>query len=369
MRVAVVGLVLPVAACVPEEGPPADPCASPGAICTVLGIGGSLGFNGDGLTATETMLYWPTAVRFDPLGHLVVSDLNNFRVRRVEEDGTVGTILGTGFHLGSTEGVPATTSPVDFPIDFRFAADGTFYVLASHEARVLWVDDATIVHWIVGDGNYGYTGDGSDAKSAQLSEPAGLARADDGTLYVADTQNHCIRKVDPQGFISTLAGRGFAGFAGDGGPAEAALMNAPTGLTLDGSRLYVSDAGNHAIRVVDLATDTIERVAGNGAQGWSGDGGDALDATLSTPEAVAVDPEGRVWIADAGNNVLRRIDTDGTIATLAGTGEAGFAGDEGPAADATFSWPVDLQFDAAGDLYVADMVNGAVRVIRGAGAL
>ena len=231
-----------VAGC--DSAPVSEPdvCLAQGIICTSVGTG-RLGFNGDGLPAADTNLYWPQAVRFDREGRLVVADLNNFRVRRVETDGTVMTILGNGFHLASSEGLRATESPVDFPADVRFLPDGSYYVVAIHENRVLWVDTEAVVHVVIGDGNEGYTGDGAPARDAQLSGPSGMALADDGTLYVADTLNHAIRVVTPDGMINTLAGRGLPGFAGDGGPASGALLNNPTALTLDGDTLLVVGNG------------------------------------------------------------------------------------------------------------------------------
>lgn len=344
--------------------PEADPCAVDGVICTQVGTG-SMGFNGEGLAADASMLYWPSAARFDPDDRLVIADLNNYRVRRMEY-GQLVTILGNGFHLGSSEGLRATDTPVDFPIDVRFLPDGSFYVAATHEARILYVDTGGYLHHVVGDGNLGYTGDGGPARDARLSAASGIALDEDGTLYIADTENHCLRAVLPDGTIETLAGRGLPGFGGDGGDAAGALFDSPTGLTLDGTTLYVADTGNHVVRAIDLAEGTIRTVVGLGAQGWSGDGGPATQATLYSPESVAIAPDGSMWIADAGNNRLRRVTPDGIIETVAGTGEPGFAGDGGPAEDARFTYPTDVAFGPDGHLYVSDMANGAVRIIHGA---
>ncbi len=360
-------LALLFGACTPAEEDVPDPCAAIGVICTTVGTG-NLGFNGDGRPADETYFYWTQAVQFDLEGRLVVADMNNYRVRRVTDAGTVETLLGNGFHLSSTAGLRATDSPVDFPADIQFLPDGSFYVAAIHENRVLWVDTDSIVNVVIGDGNEGYTGDGRPAAKAQLAGPAGLALAEDGTLYVADTLNHVIRVVTTDGNINTLAGRGIAGYGGDGGPAIGALLHNPTGLALVGDTLYVADSFNHVIRAIDLVDDTIRTVVGNGARGYSGDGGDALSATLYAPEGVTLAPDDTLWVADSGNHALRRILADGTIETVAGNGLAAYTGDAGPCEDAELNYPVDLRFDDRGNLYLADMVNGAVRVIHGASA-
>lgn len=367
-RTTLVGSVLLLGACTgPDSGDPADPCAGTRVICTTAGTG-SLGFDGDGRDAAETMLYFPNAVSIAPDGALIISDMNNFRVRRVGADHVVSTILGNGFHLGSSEGLRAVDSPVDFPADVRFLPDGSYYVVAIHENRVLRVDLDGVVHHVVGDGNEAYTGDGGPATGARLAGPSGLALAEDGTLYISDTLNHAIRVVDPDGTIHTLAGRGIAGFGGDGGPAEGALLNNPTGLALSGDSLYVADSFNHAVRVIDLPAGTIRTVAGNGARGYAGDGGDALAASFYSPEGVAVSSDGDVWIADSGNNVIRVVGSDGTVSTVAGTGDPAYVGDGGPCEDASFQYPSDIRFDPEGNLIIADMVNGAVRLIHGAAA-
>lgn len=350
----------------PEGEDSASRCGEAGVVCTFAGVGGTLGYNGDGLPARESMLYWPTAVRFHPDGRVVIDDFNNWRIRAVEADGTLTTIAGDGEHLGSQDGVPATESSFDNPVDIRFAADGGFYVLPLHEARVAWVDPQGIVHHYAGNGYVGYAGDGGPAADAQLSEASGLALGDDGTLYIADTYNHAVRYVTPDGVIRTLAGRGLPGYAGDGGPLDGALFNQPGGIEVAGRTVYVADSENHVIRAIDLDAGTIDVVAGVGAAGYAGDGGPARSASLYRPQAAVPGPDGALWIADSGNNVIRRVAPDGTIETVAGDGTYRFAGDGGPATEASFGYPVELTFSPEGDLYVADMANGAVRILYGA---
>lgn len=351
-----------LSACAGVEGDSADPCTVAGNVCTVVGTGQS-GFNGDGLAPTETELYWPSAVRFNADGELLLADLNNFRVRTIGADGTMTTLVGTGEHLGSTDGAVATETPIDYPADIRFRDDGSYFVAAIHEGRVLHVDTEGVLHWYVGTGTLGYAGDGGLARDAQLSAASGIALDDDGTIYVADTENHCIRAVTAEGVIRTLSGRGLPGFAGDHGPAEGALLHRPTALEVAEGILYVADSGNHAIRAIDLASNTISTVAGLGVGGFDGDGGLATEALLQSPEGLTLGEDGTLWIADSLNNRIRHIDAAGIIRTVAGTGDYESSGDGVPALEASFAYPVDLAFHE-GDLYVSDMVGAVVRRVH-----
>lgn len=354
------------AGCDGPAGDSGDDCLTAGNICTLVGIGGSLGFNGEGLPAHESMLYWPTALRFAEDGRVYVADFNNWRIRELTADGLLRTVGGDGQHQGSKDGMLVGETSLDNPIDLRFLPDGSWFVLPLHEARVARVDAAGVLHHYVGTGFAGFGGDGGPAADAQLSEAAGIDVAADGTLYIADTYNHCIRYVTPDGTIHMLSGLGLPGYAGDGGPAEGALYSYPGAVHLHERSLYVADSENHVIRRIDLDRRTIETVAGLGAGGYTGDGGPATGATLSSPQDVIVGPDGALWIADSGNNVVRRVGADGVIETVAGDGEYRFAGDGGPAREASFGYPVDLVFDGAGTLYVSDMANGVVRFIPGA---
>lgn len=350
----------------PRRVPEGPDCATPGNVCTLAGVGGSMGYNGDGLPAEETLLYWPTGIRFGPDGQVMVADFNNWRIRELTAEGTLETVAGNGLHQGSQDGLPAIESSLDNPIDLRFLPDGSWFVLPLHEARVAWVDTAGILHHYAGNGIPGLSGDGGPAIDAQISEAWGMDVADDGTLYIADTYNHCIRYVTPDGIIHMLAGLGLPGYAGDGGPADAALFAYPGSVHLAGRSLYVADSENHVVRRIDLDAGTIETVAGSGASGYAGDGGPAVQASLSSPQSAILGPDGALWIADSGNNVVRRVGADGVIQTVAGDGASAFAGDGGPAIDASFAYPVDLEFGPDGTLYISDMANGAVRYIPGA---
>lgn len=212
---------------------------------------------------------------------------------------------------------------------------------------------------MAGTGDWGFAGDEGPATEAWLSEASGIAVKDD-VLYIADTDNNCLRAVGADGVIRAHAGTMEPGFVD--GPGAEARFRRPQRLYADGDWLYVADADNHAVRRVRLDTGDVETIAGTGEAGFDGDGGAATAARLRTPYGVYA-RDGVVWIADSGNNVIRRVDADGLIETIAGTGDEGYAGDGGAPLDATFAFPVDVTLDGDAVL-VADMKNGAVRRIR-----
>ncbi len=216
----------------------------------------------------------------------------------------------------------------------------------------------------------GYSGDGGPATEAQLDEPWDVAVDRRGNIYIADTKNHCIRKVDVRtGNISTIAGTGTAGYSGDGGSATAAELNSPFSVIVDGSgNVYIADSENNRIRRIDRA-GIISTIAGTGAESYGGDGGPAATAQLRGPRGVAVDGSGNVYIADTGNERIRRIDRAGIISTIAGTGVEAYGGDGGPAAAAQLDAPRGLTFDGAGNLYFADQWNERIRKIDASGII
>ncbi len=225
--------------------------------------------------------------------------------------------------------------------------------------------DERTIDTVAGDGTPGYNGDGRTATEAQLNAPSGAALDAEGNLYIADTSNHRIRRTDAAGNMTTVAGSGAQGYSGDGGPAVAAQLNAPSGVAVDAAgNLYIADTGNHRIRVVDAAGN-IDTVAGSGVQGYSGDGGLAVAAQLNAPSSVAVDTEDNyLYIADTGNQRIRKVDAAGNIDTVAGNGTQGFSGDGGPAVAAQLNAPSGVAVDAEGAyLYIADTGNQRIRKV------
>jgi DNA-binding beta-propeller fold protein YncE len=345
-----------------------DPCAEtvPGAVCFIAGTG-DRAFNGDGRAATATSFYFPSQARRGPDGLLYVMDMNNQRLRRIEADGTVSTIAGQGDHLGATLGVPATESPLENPIDFDFLPDGRIVFVSYHDPRVIVLDSDGTLQLIAGSGEPpipGFEGDGGPAVDARFRELSGIAIDPAGRIFVADSGARRIRMIE-NGVISTLAGTGLEGYAGDGGPATLADLNAPSAVALDAAgNLYVSDTGNCAIRRVAL-DGTIQTIAGIGEFGYAGDGGAATTAQFAHQEGLAVAPDGTLYVADRFNFRIRKIAPDGTITTLMGSGANGPT-DNGAMADEVKIGHVSrIQFDGDRGLLISDQTNSRVLELLG----
>lgn len=339
-----------------DTGEPPD-CESPGRICTVAGTG-DFGFNGDGLPALESFFYLPSAVAFDPSGLAIVVDHNNHRVRRLEPDGTTVSLAGSGIH-GFAQPGPAITSPMENPVDAQVDAAGTIYVAELHAGRILSISSAGEMAIVAGTGEIFSTGDGGPALDADLTEVDGIA-LDGDQLYIADTLAHRIRVVDlTTGTIDAVAGTGEAGVVD--GPFDAARFDLPDGLAVAPGGLYVTDLGGHTVRFLDLAAGEVRTIAGTGVSGYSGDGGPATDAQLHEPKAVTVDPDGRVYIADSQNHVVRRVNLDGSIETVVGTGAAGEGANAGDGRSVSLADPKGLTWGPDGRLWIADFLNSRVR--------
>lgn len=366
-------------ACGPEVTPVVTCEAKAGVACVWAGTG-TPGFNGDGKALRESRLYSPVDVDFAPDGTPWVIDFNNHRLRSVEANGTLRTRVGTNKPGDGDEnqadltpgGAPGLEVALNHPTDIAFMPDGTLLLSAWHNFKIRSFDPKTeTVHVLYGGKFYmgGYSGDGGPAAEAGFNFPKGIELAPDGTLYILDQRSLRIRKVanDAQRTVTTIAGNGTAAFGGDGGPPAQALFkwesgNAPMpsgaiARASDGS-LYVADSLNHRIRRIDFANDRITTIAGTGEAGFSGDGGPALDAKLNNPRDLEFGPDGRLYVADTDNNAVRAIDlASGIVTTVAGTGREG-AGAEGQAATATdLHKPWGVAFDAAGALYVTDTEN------------
>jgi sugar lactone lactonase YvrE len=345
-----------------------------GIITTVAGIG-QPGLSGDGGPANRARLHQPLGVAVDGAGNLFIADAYNHRIRQVSPDGTIYTVAGSGFSELSNGGFdgdngPATTARLFYPFDLALAPDGGLYVADTNNQRIrkltpLAAAPAPLIRTFAGSGEIGaqgggFAGDGGPAAQAKFKVVSGLALDAENNLYVADSANHRVRKIDPQGRIGTVAGNGLAGLSGDAGLAVAARLNKPVGLALDqAGNLYIADAGNHAVRKVD-SYGLISTLAGTGVAG--NQDGMARLGQLRAPEAVAVDHTGAVFVADTGNHCVRRIDSLGQMATLAGIcGSVGFSGDDGPAQSARLNSPSGLAVDRLGNLYIADRNNNRVR--------
>jgi uncharacterized protein (TIGR03437 family) len=288
----------------------------------------------------------------------------DYKIWKINGVGIVSTAAGNGIENYSGDGGAATAAQIDTPSNMVFDPEGNLYIADSANNRVRRVSPGGVIVTVAGTGVAGYSGDGGPATSAMLNSPEGLAADADGNVYIADTKNNRIRKLLPSGTIISIAGNGNAAFFGDGGPANSASIHAPEALySAGGGHIYIADTGNQRVREL-LPDGTITTVAGNGVQGAAGDGGAAISAQLSLPAGVTLDAAGNIYIADQGNNRVRMVSTNGTISTFAGA--ATFAlGDGGPASGAQLSAPASVALDAAGNVYIADSGHNRIRVVSG----
>ena len=355
-----------------EELRPSPFGLSPGPriIRTLAGTGMPV-FLGDGAPGTAANLRSPSGVAMDRSGNMVIADGANHRIRRVEgASGIITTVGGTGIGGFSGDNGLATEAMLNFPQGVALDAAGNIFIADNLNHRVRKIDVSGIVTTVAGTGQQGFSGDGGPATAASLAFPSDVAVDDRGFLFIADTTSHRIRRVEfASGTIMTVAGNGRPGFSGDGGPATAASLNSPRAVRLDAEgNLFVADSGNDRIRRVDTRTGIVTTVAGSGERGFGGDGGAAVAAALNFPLGVAVNSAGEVFVSDSFNNRVRRVSPiSGLIQTVAGTGLEGFSGDGGRAADAMIHVPAAAVVDASGNLIFVDNANDRVRAIRSPG--
>src|ERR1035441_7088931 len=273
----------------------------------------------------------------------------------------ITTVAGTDWFFPTTS-IPALSAPLGFLEGLAVDAQGNVYAANSGNSIVVRISPAGVLTVVAGNGTMGFSGDGGPATGASLYSPGGVAVDAAGNLYIADTVNQRIRKVSG-GTITTIAGKGNAGFFGDGGPAASASLNHPSGVAIDSvGNLYIADTVNQRIRKV--SGGTITTITGNGAYAFSGDGGPATGASLYSPGGVAVDAADNLYIADTFNHRIRKV-SGGTITTVAGNGNAGFSGDGGLATDASLYYPSGVTVDLAGNLYIADTSSSRIREVSG----
>jgi DNA-binding beta-propeller fold protein YncE len=278
---------------------------------------------------------------------------------------TITTVVGTGEQGRDGDGGPALAARLNNPFDVAFDADGNMIFSDTFNHRICRVDARTQrISTIAGTLERGFSGDGGPAIEAQLNEPYGVIVDREGAVYFADRLNGRVRKIDPAGTITTVAGDGGGAFSGDGGPAAASGLKEPNGLALDSAQrhLFVTDVADHRVRVIDLHTNLIATFAGNGEARHDGDGGPATQAGVFGARAVAVAPDGSVYVMERQGSSIRHI-SDGIIQTVAGTGARGYAGDGGDARVAVFAAPKEMALDPAGNIFVVDTENHAIRMI------
>jgi hypothetical protein len=339
----------------------------PGMISTVAGHATWI-YNGDGELATNASIFLPFGVAVDSVGNMYIADQGNSRIRKVTAaTGIISTIAGNGVLGGSGDGGPALQAAFSNPSSVALDGAGNIFISDSGNNVVRKISATTgIINTVAGAmEQVGYSGDGGLATAATLNDPGGIAIDSAGNLFIADTANNVIRRVDAvTGTITTVAGTGALGFSGDGGLAVNAHLNAPWSITpAAGGVFYIADQGNNRIRKVD-GTGIITTVAGTGVGSFTGDLGPALLATLDAPASVALDAAGNMYIADAGNNRVRKV-LYGTriINTIAGLEGESITGDSGPATNAGLYGPYTLAIDGMGNLYIADVFHNRIREV------
>jgi sugar lactone lactonase YvrE len=340
------------------------PAASllPGLTSTIVGTG-TAGATGDGGAAASAQLNSPGATAVDSQGNVYIADTANNEVRKVTTAGIITRIAGTGTPGSSGDGAAANSATLNAPGGVALDAAGDLYIADTRNNKIRLIDAVTgNISTVAGTGTAGYTGDQSTPAAATLSAPTQLAWSQAGVLYVADTGNSAIRAIAPkESLITTVAGTAIAGFDGDGGPGQAAQLQNPSGIAVDNSgNVYIADTGNNRVR--RLSEGIITTLAGQQGAGYIGDGS-AAATELNAPAGVATDTAGNLYIADTQNQRIRMI-SGGQISTVAGTGTAGAAGDNGTSAVATLSAPMGIALDSAGNLYISDTGNNKVRSIN-----
>jgi NHL repeat len=392
---------------------------TPTGTLTVVAGTGTAGFSGDGGQAKDAQLQRPGPLAFDSVGNLYIADGVNFRVRKVTLAGIITTVAGNGgnsavpndgdpatsgnicepsglaidsndnIYIGSScayvwkvlpngtifraagigvngdsgEGGPATSAKLN-PSGLAIGSDGKLYIACFVNRRVLVITTDGNIHAFAGTGVLGCEGDNGPALNATFAQPNQVAVDKDDNVYITDSNCSTVRKVNGSGVISRFAGNNTGqGFSGDGGPATDAQLNAPVGVAIDsGGNMYVADTGNQRVRKIN-SSGTISTFAGNGATNFFGDSGPATSAGLDRPQAAVVDTAGNLYIADTFNQRVRKVASDGTITTFAGKGTPGFGGDNGPATAAMLNMPNSVALDSAGNVYVTDSLNFRVRKI------
>ena len=341
---------------IPEPEPQPEPIPEPPVL---------IGYN---ISTIGTGFNNPQGVSLDSSGNVYIADYSNSCIRMINAvDGSMSTIAGTAGSPGHTgDGGLATGAKLNYPTGVAVDSTGNVYIADNENHCIRMIDASTDnISTIAGTaGSDGYSGDGGAATDAELYQPYGVAVDSTGNVYIADRGNNRIRKLDASGNISTIAGTGDSGYSGDGGAATSAELNLPQGVTLNSSgNLYISDTSNQCVRKVDMSTGNISTIAGTGSAGHTGDGGPASDARLRGPTALALDSTGNVYIADYWNHCIRMIDAStGYISTIAGTaGSAGFSGDGGDATSAQLERPYGVALDSSGNVYIADRKNDCIR--------
>jgi len=332
-------------------------CAKGQIIHTVAGSNDT-GYTGNGGPATAATLDMPFGVAINSSGNLFIADTYNGVIRKVNGAGIITTVAGGGLN-SPADGGPATDAQLFYPIDVAADNAGNIYIAAP--SNIFKVSASGIISTVAGNGIWGYSGDGAAATAAMLSDPEGVTVDAAGNIYIADAPNNVIREVNSAGIISTVAGNGTAGFGGDGGSATHAMLDTPAKVAVDAAgNIYISDSRNMRLRKVNTA-GVISTIAGGGILG---DGGPATAAQLAETWGITIDGSGNLFFTDGFR--IRKINSAGIITTVAGSLAEGFSGDGGPATVAELFGPAGIAEDATGNIFIADMGNHRIRKVASA---
>lgn len=325
-------------------------------ITTIAGVAGTYTCGGDGGQATDANLWGPSGIVIDTIGNIYIAEQSNYRIRKINTAGIITTIAGNGNAGYSGDGSFATTAELKMPTGLAFDRYGNLFVADQLNYCVRKINTNGIISTIAGTGILGYSGDGGQATAAELNNTGGVAFDKYGNLYIGVGGNRVIRMVNTAGIISTIVGTGTQGNNGDGGQASLAELDLPAFIVTDTSNgnLFLSDEGNNNIRKVNSLgiISTISNGSG-----------------IYEPEMIALDAAGNLYIADYGNNRIVMMNTLGTFSTIVGTGTAGYSGDGGAATAAKLNEPFGIAFDAIGNLYITDMENSVIRKVSNVGQM
>jgi hypothetical protein len=334
-------------------------------ITTVAGTGTG-GYSGDGGSATNAKLYAPWGIATDASGNLYIADDDNYRIRKVNSNGIITTVAGNGTQGFSGDGGLATNAKLTGTFGITLDKIGNIYIVDEGNSRVRKVNTNGIITTFAGNGNGGNSGDGGLAINATLSEPWGVTVDGLGNVFVSNNYSNVVRKINTNGIISTIAGivsYGPSGYSGDGGNATNAKLYGPAGLAADASgNLYIADSYNNRIRKVN-SNGIISTFAGTGFRGSTGDGGPATSAEFFYPQGITLDSSGNLYIADFSNSRIRIVNTLGIISTFAGTGGNGTTGDGGLAINAEVGNCISVAIDPSGNVYICEHGNQVIRKV------
>jgi sugar lactone lactonase YvrE len=330
-------------------------------ITTVAG-NGTAGYSGDGGAATSAQISYPYGIALDSSGNLYIADTHNHRIRKVSTSGIITTVAGNGTGGYNGDNISATSAELNAPSGVALDSAGNLYIADLGNSRIRKVSTSGIIATVAGKGSPGFSGDSGAATSAELTMPCAIALDSAGHLFIADRDNYRIRKVDAKGIISTVVGDGTAAFNGDHIIATSAEIASPTGVAVDSSgNLYIADMGNNRIRKVD-SSGIITTVAGGGTGDLS-DGGVATSVELSAPTSVVVDSLGNLYITDSNRGYILKV-SKGIIAIVAGNGTFGYNGDNIMGTTAKLASPNGIALDSSGNPYIADVLNQRIRKVH-----